>query len=685
MAIRYIPYYPDTLQGQARLDNFVRTNRMLFYKDNDQVKTRVQRGMPLYEVSAKETVGTNDKGNIVMHGECLSTCAYLKDKGIEVDLVYIDPPFASGADYAKKIYIRRNPLVQKAIAEAELQLDNSDMLAFEEKMYGDIWDKERYLNWMYENLMAIKAVMSDTASIYVHLDDHIGHYVKILMDEIFGEDNYKNDIAWRSTASHNDSSKSFSSISDHIYFYSLSENSVFNTLYTEYTEDYIDSEWTKLPSGRYYKAENMLDPQMKMNAYDFHGTTARWRTTPEKFEILWNAGQTEVPNSHGRIKLGKNGKPIKRCRIVFMDELPGAPVNDIWDDINYVAGRSIEKVDYSTQKPESLLERIIKASSNEGMLVADFFGGSGVTAAVAHKLGRRFIHNDVNINSIQTTRDRLVGVGAEFTMMEIRDGVSLFRNPVQTMDKLVKLIPGLNTDANLDKRFWAGSIFSSQNGQMPVYLPNLLDSSCRVMDTTEMNHIIREALPDLSNDVKHVIVYYIDVEDMEALNQFIHDENTQTDIEIELRDLKQILDEVVMEDEATWTLSEVQVELFTKWQVKMLTFHSDYVMKKIEAFNLKANQQHTKKVADGKKSTFKPIEISDEGLECIEWLSVDCTSAQKDAPWHSDAEVKIEKNGTVTINGNKTRDLWDATIISEDKPLRLKVRNICGDETVFIL
>lgn len=685
MAIRYIPYYPDTLQGQARLDNFVRTNRMLFYKDNDQVKTRVQRGMPLYEVSAKETVGTNDKGNIVMHGECLSTCAYLKDKGIEVDLVYIDPPFASGADYAKKIYIRRNPLVQKAIAEAELQLDNSDMLAFEEKMYGDIWDKERYLNWMYENLMAIKAVMSDTASIYVHLDDHIGHYVKILMDEIFGEDNYKNDIAWRSTASHNDSSKSFSSISDHIYFYSLSENSVFNTLYTEYTEDYIDSEWTKLPSGRYYKAENMLDPQMKMNAYDFHGTTARWRTTPEKFEILWNAEQTEVPNSHGRIKLGKNGKPIKRCRIVFMDELPGAPVNDIWDDINYVAGRSIEKVDYSTQKPESLLERIIKASSNKGMLVADFFGGSGVTAAVAHKLGRRFIHNDVNINSIQTTRDRLVGVGAEFTMMEIRDGVSLFRNPVQTMDKLVKLIPGLNTDANLDKRFWAGSIYSSQNGQMPVYLPNLLDSSCRVMDTTEMNHIIREALPDLSNDVKHVIVYYIDVEDMEALNQFIHDENTRTDIEIELRDLKQILDEVVMEDEATWTLSEVQVELFTKWQVKMLTFHSDYVMKKIEAFNLKANQQHTKKVADGKKSTFKPIEISDEGLECIEWLSVDCTSAQKDAPWHSDAEVKIEKNGTVTINGNKTRDLWDATIISEDKPLRLKVRNICGDETVFIL
>lgn len=661
MAIRYIPYYPDTLQGQARLDNFVRTNRMLFYKDNDLVKTRVQRGMPLYEVSAKETVGTNDKGNIVMHGECLSTCAYLKDKGIEVDLVYIDPPFASGADYAKKIYIRRNPLVQKAIAEAEQQLDNSDMLAFEEKMYGDIWDKERYLNWMYENLMAIKAVMSDTASIYVHLDWHIVHYVKILMDEIFGEENFINDVTWkRQTSSGFKGKTAMGKNHDNILIYGKSEDIVYNTEYISYTEDYINQRFTHI---------EIVDGKERRFKDAFLGTA----TTQETIETLKRQNKIYYTETGGmRLK-------------VYLDEAPGIPLDDVWTDINAVNSQADERVDYSTQKPESLLERIIKASSNEGMLVADFFGGSGVTAAVAHKLGRRFIHNDVNINSIQTTRDRLVGAGAEFTMMEVRDGVSLFRNPVQTMDKLVKLIPGLNTDANLDKRFWAGSIYSSQNGQMPVYLPNLLDSSCRVMDTTEMNHIIREALPDLSNDVKYVIVYYIDVEDMEALNQFIHDENTQTDIEIELRDLKQILDEVVMEDEATWTLSEVQVELFTKWQVKMLTFHSDYVMKKIEAFNLKANQQHTKKVADGKKSTFKPIMISDEGLECIEWLSVDCTSAQKDAPWHSDVEVRIEKTGAVTINGNKTRDLWDATIMSEDKPLRLKVRNICGDETVFVL
>lgn len=260
-----------------------------------------------------------------------------------------------------------------------------------------------------------------------------------------------------------------------------------------------------------------------------------------------------------------------------------------------IAGRfpkdGIKRVDYATEKPWALLERIINASSNEGMLVADFFGGSGVTAAVAHKLGRKFVHNDVNINSIQTARDRLVSAGAEFTMMEVRDGVRLFRNPVQTMEKLVRLIPGLNTETNLDKRFWAGSIYDSQKGKMPVYLPNLMDSSSRVMDKTEMNHIIREALPDLGNDVKQIVVYYIDVEDIEELRQFIHDENTQTDIAIELRDLKQVLDDVVIEDKATWEMSQVQVELFTKWQIKMLTFHSDYVMKKIEAFNLIGDQQ----------------------------------------------------------------------------------------------
>lgn len=688
MATKYISYYPNTLEGQALLDNFVRTRRILRYRDNDRIVEHIKRGMPLYEVESLEKRGANEKHNLMMHGECLSTCAYLKEQDVEVDLVYIDPPFASGADYAKKIYIRRNPLVQKAMKEAEQNLDNEEMKEFEEKMYGDIWDKERYLNWMYENLMAIKSVMSENASIYVHLDDHIGHYVKILMDEIFGEGNFRNDISWKSTASHNDSSKSFSSISDHIYFYSLSENGVFNTLYTPYTDEYIANEWIKLPSGRYYKAENMLDPQLKMEEYDFHGTSARWRTTPEKFEVLWNAEQTEVPNSHGRIKLGKNGKPIKRCRIIFKDELPGTPINDIWNDISYVAGRSQEKEDYATQKPEALLERIIKASSNEGMLVADFFGGSGVTAAVAHKLNRRFIHGDVNINSLQTARDRLVNAGAEFEIKEVKDGVRLFRNPVQTMDKLRdNLIPGLTANAKLDSQYWAGSIMDSKYGMMPVYLPNLLDGSKRVLDKSEMMNIIHKALPDLPDEVKRVIIYYVDVEEINELRQFIEAENQQTLIEFELRDLKQVLDEVVMEDEAEWDLQEAKdpLGLSMGWKLQLKSFHSDRVAKKVHDFNEKGVLQTNKKRASGKSANFSKIKLSDEGLETIEWASVDCVNAEKNAPWHSDMEVKIEKMGTVTINGKKTQDYWDASIVSDDKPLRLKIRNICGDETIFVL
>ena len=193
MPIKYVPFIPEPVEGQAVLGNF---NRILKYKGADDVSMTLQRGMPLYEMEKQETVGENADGNMVIRGECVSACAYLKEQGIQVDLVYIDPPFASGADYAKKVYIRRNPKVAEAIAKAEQEIDIDELKAFEEKMYGDIWDKEKYLSWMYENLMAIKSVMSESASIYVHLDFNLSHYVKIIMDEIFGEENFKNDIIW---------------------------------------------------------------------------------------------------------------------------------------------------------------------------------------------------------------------------------------------------------------------------------------------------------------------------------------------------------------------------------------------------------------------------------------------------------------------------------------------------------
>ena len=623
MAIKYVPYFPNTLEGQAVLDNFVRTKRVLRYRDNDQVVERVQRGMPLYEIELKEQIGQNPN-NLVIRGECLSACAYLKDKGIQVDLVYIDPPFASGADYAKKVYIRRNPKVAEAIAQAESELDIEELKAFEEKMYGDVWDKERYLNWMYENLMAIKSIMSDEASIYVHLDWHIGHYVKILMDEIFGEENFQNEIVWYYYNKMPDKRKPiFTRSHDTIFFYSKNSGHLFN-LQTEDRESPVKQLVRKKVDGK------------MINARDENGNVMYQESSERIVDSVW--------------------------RIPMLQP----------------AGTK-EPMVYGTQKPEALLERVIKASSNEGMLVADFFGGSGVTASVANKLNRNFIHCDIGINSIQTTRDGLVEDNAEFEVLEVKDGVSLYRNPVQTMDKLKSLIKGLRNEDALDK-FWEGSIVDTQHGMMPVYLPNLMDSSTRLLDKPLMNRIIREALPDLPDDTKRVIVYYIDITDREEIEQFIKEQNIKTTIEIELRDLKQVLDDVVVEDEAEWELTEIQENLFKGWKVELKSFHSDRVLRKIEEVNMKGQQQS---IAKGK--AFKPIEISDEGLETIEWLSLDCSTADKQAPWHSDAEVKIDRLGYVILNGKKTQEFWDATIKCDQKPLRMKIRNICGDETVFVL
>ena len=678
MATKYISYYPNTLEGQALLDNFVRTRRILRYRDNDRIVEHIKRGMPLYEVESLEKRGANEKHNLMMHGECLSTCAYLKEQGIEVNLVYIDPPFASGADYAKKIYIRRNPLVQKAMKEAEQNLDNEEMKEFEEKMYGDIWDKERYLNWMYENLMAIKSVMSENASIYVHLDYHIGHYVKILMDEIFGEENFRNEIVWKRSTAHNDST-GFANLHDNIFYYSKSSNLYFETPMVPYSEEYISNYYNKQDEdGRKYLDRDLSAKGLKGSGYSYtwKGKEGYWRcpiTTMERLE------------KEGRIYYTSNGTPRYKQ---YLDEMEGVPAQDLWVDIFAVNSQAEERVDYATQKPEALLERIVKASSNEGMLVADFFGGSGVTAAVAHKLNRRFIHGDVNINSLQTARDRLVNAGAEFEIKEVKDGVRLFRNPVQTMDKLRdNLIPGLTANAKLDSQYWAGSIMDSKYGMMPVYLPNLLDGSKRVLDKSEMMNIIHKALPDLPDEVKRVIIYYVDVEEINELRQFIEAENQQTLIEFELRDLKQVLDEVIMEDEAEWDLQEAKdpLGLSMGWKLQLKSFHSDRVAKKVHDFNEKGVLQANKKRASGKSANFSKIKLSDEGLETIEWASVDCVNAEKNAPWHSDMEVKIEKMGTVTINGKKTQDYWDASIVSDDKPLRLKIRNICGDETIFVL
>lgn len=627
MAIKYIPYFPNTLEGQAVLDNFVRTKRVLRYNGNDAVTEHIRRGMPLYETEVQERVGKNENGNLVLRGECLSACAYLKDKGITVDLVYIDPPFASGADYAKKVYLRRNPKVAEAIRQAESELDIEELRSFEEKMYGDIWNKESYLNWMYENLMAIKSVMSDTASIYVHLDWHIGHYVKILMDEVFGENNFINEIVWCYNGPGSPGMKQFNRKHDTIFWYCKDIN--------EYT----------------FNDNNIRIAHNTKTLENFKRGLVGSGFVSDNYDL----------NNYGKI-------PEDWWQYAVSSRYP-------------VDG--IKRVEYATEKPYPLIERIILASSNPNDRIADFFGGSGVFATMAHLNKRKFIHTDININSIQTTRDRLLAAKAEFDMLEIKDGVSLYRNPVQTMERLKSLIIGLRNEDALDE-FWEGSIIDTKYGMTPVYLPNLMDSTTRMLDKPLMNEIIHKAIPDLPDETKRVIIYYIDIDDLEEIQRFIKEHGNPL-IEIELRDLKQVLDNVVAEDYAEWNIQEARDGLFNAWKVEIIQFQSDRVRRKIEEINQKNQLQVLQQKAKGKEKTFSPIIISDEGLETIEWISLDYTSAEKDAPWQSDSEIKIDKSGYVIRNGVKTTEYWDACISSEHKPLRMKIRNICGDETVFVI
>lgn len=607
MAIKYVPYFKDTISGQAILDNFTRTKRILKYADNNKVNERIERGLPLYETEVTEIVG-EESDNLVIRGECLSACAYLKENNIKVDLVYIDPPFASGADYAKTVYVRRNPKVAKAIKETEQTLDIEELKSFEEKMYGDIWNKEAYLNWMYENLMAIKSIMSENASIYVHLDWHIGHYVKILMDEIFGEDNFINEIIWHYSWGIR-TEKQWNKKHDTIYMYSLSDNFCFN-------------------------ASSVLEERKKSEATE-----------------------NRLKYKGALIKDGNKGRGNQE------KALP----TDVWY-IATINGMATEKTDYSTQKPEELLERIIKASSNEGMIIADFFGGSGVTAKVANDLKRKFIHCDIGINSIETTRDRLLSAGASFKIIDIKDGVNLYRNPVQTMEKLDKLIPGLVNEDSVDE-FWEGVINDSTLGKIPVYVPNLMDSSTKILDVVLINKIVNQEITKLDDSIKKVIIYYIDIIDRKKIDDFIKD-NLRIDIEIELRDLKEILSETVVNDVIEYHIesNKLFVDAFT----------SDRLIRKIDEYNEKMNSQA---LSTGKKPAL--IEISNEGLELIELISLDCTS--KDGIWHSDQEIKIDKLGFVIVNGAKKDYLWDGTISFNEKPLRIKVRNISGDESITIV
>lgn len=203
-----------------------------------------------------------------------------------------------------------------------------------------------------------------------------------------------------------------------------------------------------------------------------------------------------------------------------------------------------------------------------------------------------------------------------------------------------------------------------------MYVPNLLNTQEKVLDIPAINTIINQELQNLEVNAKKVTVYYIDIEDQKKLEKFIKDNNA-TEIEIELKDLKNLLHDVVIEDIIDFKTTKSKVG----YETEITKFISDRLIQKIGEFNQKGNLQS---IAKGKK--FNPINISEEGLELIELIALDCKN--KEGEWHSTTEIKIDKLGYIIKDGVKSKEFWDGKILSEKKPLRIKVRNISGDETI---
>ena len=348
---------------------------------------RPYRSTQYYPAQLRETYGQERDGwiNKIFWGDNLQVMSHmLKEYRGRITLIYIDPPFDSKADYKRKVEIR-------GVGETL-----SDRTSFEEKQYGDIWSNDEYLQFMYERFILMRELLSDNGSIYVHCDYHRSHYLRIILDEVFGHDNFQNEIIWCYTGASQTKSK-FTSKHDTILCYHKSAGAVFN--------------W-----------QEVLIPYSEE-------TIARTNRGAGSSGLY---GENDAESKH-KNRLSKGGKVPE----------------DWWTDLPRIQGNGLEKVGYPTQKPESVLERIIKASSNVGDFVFDPFMGSGTTQAVAMKLGRRFIGADINLGAIQTTTKRLLSVAAELEGQENKyagfevynvNNYDFFRNPVEARELLISAL-----------------------------------------------------------------------------------------------------------------------------------------------------------------------------------------------------------------------------------------------------
>ena len=350
----------------------------------------------------RERYGEEKNGwiNKIFWGDNLQVMSHmLKEYRGKIDLIYIDPPFASDADYKRKIKVKGQSVV-------------TDSMSFEEKQYGDIWNNDEYLQFMYERLLIMRELLSDNGTIFVHCDWRVCSYMRLLMDEVFGKENFLNEIIWNYSGGrigHN----FFGRKHDNIYWYAkIYGNQTFN--YDEVRQEYAAS-------------------TLARNKYKNNGSNER---------VL-----DYKPNEEGKFP------------------------EDVWT-ISIINPFAKERLDYPTQKPERLIEDVIKAASNPGDLVFDCFMGSGTTQAVALKLGRRYIGADINLGSIQTTTKRLLNITNDnpneaFSGFEVYNvnNYDFFRNPVEARELLIE---ALEVQPFPQSDIWDGELDGRMVKIMPV-------------------------------------------------------------------------------------------------------------------------------------------------------------------------------------------------------------------------
>jgi DNA modification methylase len=316
-------------------------------------------------------------------------------------LIYIDPPFDVGADFSMDIEIG------PSTGSGQTETFTKKPGILEEIAYRDTWGKgaDSFIAMIYERLVLMRDLLAADGSIYVHCDWRVNAYIRLALEEVFGRERFQNEIVWLRTNAHNMQTQGYVRSQETIFFATKSDTFIFNEQRTAYGEAQL-GRYKKDENGRLYTGRDMTFSSANPNRqFEWRGTkppsNRSWGYPLEKLEELW---------AQGLILTKQDGTPRLDGLKVYLDETKGKPLTTLWDDVGRIGNTSSERLGYPTQKPEALLERIIKASSNEGDLVADFFCGSGTTGAVAEKLGRKWIVSDLGKFAIHTTRKRLIGV-----------------------------------------------------------------------------------------------------------------------------------------------------------------------------------------------------------------------------------------------------------------------------------